>query len=139
MKKTMIRATASKRQQIVPAAEKARRDSVRAHFVMDLVALATGVPAEQIASRTRSHARAARARQLSMYLANVAWSWPAVRVGRAFGRDRSTARHACQLIEDLREDRQFDVRINVLEDCLKNAPEPCDVKLLGTDLREMMT
>lgn len=32
-----------------------RRDVARALFVMDLVALATGVPAEQIRSATRGH------------------------------------------------------------------------------------
>ncbi|MDI7775410.1 helix-turn-helix domain-containing protein [Asticcacaulis sp. EMRT-3] len=112
-------------------------DEERALFVMELVALATGVPAHQIACETRNHARAARARQIAMYLSYVAWQWPLARVGRAFGRDRTTAGHACRLIEDLRDDALFDARLERLEACLQNAPEPKDVKLLSPNLLEM--
>jgi chromosomal replication initiation ATPase DnaA len=68
-----------------------RRDAVRASFVTDLVVLATGVPAAQIRSHTRSNARAARAQQMSVYLAHISFDWPLARVGAAFGRDRTTA------------------------------------------------
>ena len=114
-----------------------RLDESRAAFVMDLVALATGVPAAHIRSPTRNHARAARARQIAMYLAYVAWQWPLARIGGAFGRDRTTAGYACRLVEDLRDDRQFDIKLERLEACLKNAPEPLDVKLLSPNLLEM--
>lgn len=116
----------------------ARMDETRAHFIMDLVALATGVPATQIRSETRNNARAARARQIAMYLAYVSFQWPLVRIGAAFGRDRTTAGYACRLVEDLRDDRAFDSRLERLETCLKNAPDPFDVKLLGTNLMEMV-
>lgn len=115
----------------------AQLDRTRAVFVMDLVALATGVPSPQIRSETRCHARAARARQIAMYLAYVAFQWPLARVGQAFGRDRTTAGYACRLVEDLRDNRQFDAKLERLETCLKNAPDPLDIKLLGTDLLEM--
>ncbi len=115
----------------------AQHDRTRAVFVMDLVALATGVPSPQIRCETRSHARAARARQIAMYLAYIAFQWPLVRVGQAFGRDRTTAGYACRLVEELRDDRQFDAKLERLEACLKNAPDPLDIKLLGTDLMEM--
>lgn len=112
-------------------------DRSRAAFVMDLVALATGVPAAQIHCATRNHARAARARQIAMYLSYVTYSWSLVRIGRAFGRDRTTAGYACRLIEDLRDERGFDARLERLEDCLRTAPDPMAVKLLGTNLLEM--
>jgi chromosomal replication initiation ATPase DnaA len=112
-------------------------DASQAGFVLDLVALATGVPAGHLRSPTRNHARAARARQIAMYLAYVGYSWPLARVGKAFGRDRTTAGYACRLIEDLRDDRAFDAELERLEDCLRAAPRPFDVKLLGTNLREM--
>lgn len=115
----------------------AATDTTRAGFVMDLVALATGVPATALRSRTRNHARAARARQIAMYLAYVGYAWPLARVGKAFGRDRTTAGYACRLIEDLRDDRAFDAELERMEDCLRRAPCPRDVKLLGTNLREM--
>lgn len=114
------------------------RDAARASFVTDLVALATGVPAAQIRSRTRNNARAARARQMSMYLAHVSFDWPLARVGAAFGRDRTTAGHGCRLIEDLRDDPLFDAGLEGLEACLKRAPGPLEVKLLAANLLEMM-
>ncbi|MFT4076503.1 MAG: helix-turn-helix domain-containing protein [Asticcacaulis sp.] len=110
----------------------------RASFVTDLVALATGVPAAQIRSKTRNNARAARARQMSMYLAHVSFDWPLARVGAAFGRDRTTAGHGCRLIEDLRDDPAFDAGLEGLEACLRNAPGPLAVKVLATNLREMV-
>ncbi|MGA9658857.1 MAG: helix-turn-helix domain-containing protein [Asticcacaulis sp.] len=113
------------------------RDRSRALFIMDLVALATGVPASQIVCSTRNNARAARARQIAMYLAYITYSWSLVRIGAAFERDRTTAGHACHLIEDLRDDPAFDVKLEGLEACLKNAPDPFEVKLLGTNLLEM--
>ncbi|MGZ3305778.1 MAG: helix-turn-helix domain-containing protein [Asticcacaulis sp.] len=119
------------------ADDQALADARRAIFVMELVAMATGIPAEQIRCGTRSVARAARARQVAMYLAYVAWQWPLSRVGQAFGRDRTTAGYACRLVEDLRDDPVFDARLESLEGLLKTAPEPAAVRLLGTDLNEM--
>jgi chromosomal replication initiation ATPase DnaA len=111
------------------AAVEAGADRARAQFIIDLVAMATGVTTADIISHTRNHMRAARARQMAMYLAYVAYSWPLARVGRAFGRDRTTAGYACRLIEDLRDDRAFDVRLNELEACLSSAPAPHAVDL----------
>ena len=111
------------------ALTQARADRSRARFVIDLVAMATGVSAPDILSGTRCHARAARARQVAMYLTYVAYSWPLARIGRAFGRDRTTAGYACRLIEDLRDDRAFDARLCELEACLASAPDPQAVNL----------
>lgn len=102
-----------------------RRDRLAAAFVTSLVALATGVPAREIAAPTRARPRAARARQIAMYLAHVGYAWPMARVALAFGRDRTTASHACHRIEDLRDDAAFDERLTALEACLRQAPEPC--------------
>ncbi len=101
-----------------------RRDRAAAAFVTSMVAMATGIPAREIASPTRARAPAARARQMAMYLAHVAYAWPMSRVAAAFGRDRTTASHACHRIEDLRDDPDFDARIEVMESCLRQAPEP---------------
>ena len=115
----------------------AGKDRAKVAFIIDLVALATGVPAAQIACSTRCNARAARARQVAMYLAYVAWAWPLARIGEAFERDRTTAGYACKLVEDMRDDAAFDARLDRLETCLRAAPEPADVKLLSPNLVEM--
>jgi len=99
-------------------------DRLKAQFVASLVALATGVPQPEIVASARARAPVARARQIAMYLAHTAFAWPLSRVGLAFGRDRTTASHACHLIEDLRDDRVFDSILAELERCLRAAPEP---------------
>ena len=48
----------------------------------------------------------------------------AARVAHAFGRDRSTVAHACHAIEDRRDEAQFDLWMNSLEQMLRAAPAP---------------
>ncbi|MEQ1493484.1 MAG: hypothetical protein ABL932_23355 [Terricaulis sp.] len=48
-------------------------------------------------------------------------SW---RVASAFGRDRSTVAQACHTIEDRRDEAQFDLWMNALEQMLRAAPAP---------------
>ncbi len=97
-------------------------DRALAAFITQLVALATGVGAREIAAGTRCAAEVSRARQVAMYLAYTVCSWPLARVGAAFGRDRSTAAHACQRVEDLREDAAFDRLVGQCETCVMTAP-----------------
>ena len=108
-----------------------REDDLQtAAFIAQAVAFCTGVGAGAIADAGRNGAAAARARQIAMYLAHTALSWPLWRVGLAFGRDRTTAGHACAVVERLRDDRVFDARLEDLEACLKAAPSPCGLPLI---------
>ena len=50
-----------------------------------------------------------------MYLAHVMLGRSLSEVGDAFGRDRTTVSYACALIEDLREDPEFDAFVTRLE------------------------
>ena len=98
------------------------RDLAAAALITQMVAFSTGIDAEEIASGGRSRADAARARQIAMYLAHTALSWPLWRVGVAFGRDRTTAGHACGVVEEMRDDRLFDTRLEALETSLRACP-----------------
>lgn len=100
-----------------------RQDEGIAAWIVQLVALATGVPALDILSATRHRADAARARQIAIYLAHTGCAWPLARVGIAFGRDRSTCAHACARVEDMREDARFDTRLAGLEACVRTVPD----------------
>ncbi|MEY4256132.1 MAG: hypothetical protein RLZZ141_1359 [Pseudomonadota bacterium] len=100
-----------------------RKDRLQAAFVTSLVAMATGVSPGDISSRTRNRAEAARARQIAMYLSHISFEWPLTRVGAAFGRDRTTAGYACHLVEDLRDDADFDAHLSAMEACLKYVPQ----------------
>ena len=85
----------------------------------DVVALATAaafaVPVGELISATRRSAYVAFARQSAMYLAHVTFGLNYSEVARAFGRDRTTA-HACQLIEERRDDPAVDAVLGSLED-----------------------
>jgi hypothetical protein len=53
-----------------------------------------------------------------MYLAHVAFGLSLTRVGVCFGRDRTTVRHACALIEDSRDDPRCEFGLSALEAAL---------------------
>ncbi len=108
--------------QLTPPARDRIVDSARVGFVTYLVSVATGVDAGEISAPTRHSAEAALARQIAMYLAHVGFSWPMSRVGAAFGRDRTTASHACHRVEDLRDAPDFDAALDHLEACVRAAP-----------------
>jgi chromosomal replication initiation ATPase DnaA len=85
-------------------------------------------------SGTRGGARTAFARQVAMYLAHVACGLTLTEVGSLFARDRTTVRHACGLVEDLRDDKAFDRSLDLLEGVLRilsprTAPFPCSAHL----------
>ncbi|SDM06074.1 helix-turn-helix domain-containing protein [Maricaulis salignorans] len=99
-------------------------DAARARLAQSAVAYAFGVTQDDLEAPTRRSREAAFARQAAMYLAHVAFELSLTRVAQAFGRDRSTAAHACHRIEDQRDDRGFDQYMDALEACLRAAPCP---------------
>jgi chromosomal replication initiation ATPase DnaA len=78
-------------------------------------AAAFAVPVGELISTTRRSAYVAFARQSAMYLAHVTFGLNYREVARAFGRDRTTAAHACQLIEERRDDPAVDAVLGWLE------------------------
>jgi chromosomal replication initiation ATPase DnaA len=50
-----------------------------------------------------------------MYVAHVVLRLTMAEVGQGFGRDRSTVQHACHLVEDMRDDAEFDRLIAMTE------------------------
>lgn len=84
-----------------------------------LAASAAGVAASEVVTSRRSSRRVSSARQIGMYLAHTAAGLPLTIVAKYFGRDRTTAAHACRLIEDRRDDRKFDAELSELEDLLR--------------------
>lgn len=99
-------------------------DQARARLAQQAAAYAFGVSFEEINGPTRGRARAALARQAAIYLTHIAFELSLARVAVAFGRDRSTAAHACHKIEDARDDPAFDACMEDLEACLRSAPGP---------------
>jgi chromosomal replication initiation ATPase DnaA len=87
-----------------------------------IVAAAFGLGLEDLRSTRRGAAEICFARQIAMYLAHTRLGLPFAVTGRLFGRDRTTARHACHQVEDRREDP----RVDSLIDCLERALDLSD-------------
>ena len=82
---------------------------------VNLVAEHANVDISMIFHTSRCRIATARARQLAMYLAHVVLGESLTDIGAAFGRDRTTVSHACNLIEDMRDDVEFDREVTDLE------------------------
>lgn len=83
--------------------------------VMDIVAALFGVEGRELRQSGRSPSGVSRVRQIGMYVAHVVLSLSMAEVGRGFGRDRTTVQHACHLIEDMRDDEEFDSVVAMTE------------------------
>ena len=79
------------------------------------VAAAFAVPLVELRARTRRPPTVAFARQSAMYLAHVVFGLTLTEIGRAFGRDRTTAAYACELVENRRDDPVLDAAMEALE------------------------
>lgn len=88
-------------------------------IALRLAARWSGIPASEVVASRRVSRRVSTARQIGIYLAHTAAGLPLAKVAKYFGRDRTTAAHACRLIEDRRDDRKFDAELADLEDLLR--------------------
>ncbi|MEM6850345.1 MAG: helix-turn-helix domain-containing protein [Pseudomonadota bacterium] len=86
-----------------------------------MVATAFHVSPDDLTAPTRRKARVAFARQVAMYLCNVAMGLSLSQIAEAFRRDRTTVSHACHLVEDRRDEVAFDAWLDAMELVLKGA------------------
>lgn len=77
------------------------------------------VPPRMLRQATRCTARVASARQAAIYFAHIVFAANLTRAGGIFGRDRTTARHACFRMEDWRDDARIDRAFDALEPALR--------------------
>jgi chromosomal replication initiation ATPase DnaA len=90
------------------------RDEDRAYLAAALVGFALGLKTDKILTCDRGSPVHARARHIAMYLAYAGLGMSLTRVATGFGRDRSTAARACRIVEDCREDPDFDTWVDQL-------------------------
>lgn len=102
--------------------------SWRCEALATLVAEQFVVAPSEILSASRRSAAAALARQVAMYLAHVSFGASMSEIGRAFGRDRTTAAHACRLVEERRDDPYFDALLDRLERNCRRAERPARIR-----------
>ena len=78
------------------------------------VAATFSVPLGEVLANSRRTAPVVLARWSAMYLAHVELGMNFTDVGRAFGRNRTTAARACELIEERREEPNLDAALTKL-------------------------
>jgi chromosomal replication initiation ATPase DnaA len=98
-------------------AGKAREEETTAicDGMIEILAACFSVPTAEIRKIGRTSAPISRVRQIGMYVCHVALGLTMPEVGVGFMRDRSTVVHACHLIEDMRDDVEFDAIIGIIE------------------------
>jgi chromosomal replication initiation ATPase DnaA len=83
--------------------------------VFEAVEAAFDIGRRDLRAATRGRCEISFARQTGMYLARVVLGMTLLQAARLFGRDRTTASHACRVIEDLRDDPAFDALLSAME------------------------
>ena len=83
--------------------------------MIDITAALFNVSSKEMRKPGRSSLGVSRVRQVAMYVAHVVLRLSMTDIGRAFGRDRTTVLYACHLVEDLRDDTDFDRIITMTE------------------------
>ena len=84
------------------------RIAVACDGVIDLAAALFNVSGKELREPGRSALSVSRVRQIAMYVVHCELGLSMRDVGEGFGRDRTTVLHACHLIEDMRDDEEFD-------------------------------
>jgi hypothetical protein len=90
-------------------------DRTKLDFAFNLAALIYGVDRAQMCETNRSSRKMTDARQVAMYLANVALAVSYEQIGVYSNRNRATIRHGIERVEDRRDNPAFDELITSLE------------------------
>ena len=83
--------------------------------MLDIAAALFSVCGKELRKPGRTSLDVSRVRQIAMYVAHVILRLNMSDIGRGFGRDRTTVLHACHLVEDMRDDKDFDRLVAMTE------------------------
>ncbi|MCR5940341.1 helix-turn-helix domain-containing protein [Brucella sp. JSBI001] len=89
--------------------------------LIDLLVTVFGVSGAELRSPLRCRREVARLRQIGMYVAHTAFGLAMREVAAGFARDRTTVMHACHLVEDMRDDTEFDAIVSTFERIAQSA------------------
>jgi chromosomal replication initiation ATPase DnaA len=96
-------------------------DDHAGELVIKVVSVLERTDIRQFKAQSRGKADICLARQIAMYLMHTVFSCPYHRIAAYFNRDRTTISHACRLVEDLRDQEEFDKRLETMENLLTSA------------------
>jgi hypothetical protein len=84
-------------------------------IVRQLVAELLALASDRQMRRRNGRRAAAHVRQIAMYVCHVVLQLSLTDIGIAFGRDRTTVGHACNVVEDRRDDKAYDEFLAAIE------------------------
>lgn len=84
-------------------------------IVRQLVVEMTALAGDRPLWRRDTRRSTCHVRQISMYVCHVVLRLSMADIGACFGRDRSTVGHACNVVEDRRDDAAFDAFVAAIE------------------------
>ncbi|MCB1387001.1 MAG: hypothetical protein KDJ80_13790 [Nitratireductor sp.] len=96
-------------------------DDAAGQLVVKLVSVLDRVAVADLHGTSRGKAGICLSRQKAMYLMHTVFSSPYHTVAAFFRRDRTTIAHACRLVEDMRDDEDFDRQLEAMENLLVSA------------------
>ncbi|MCJ8053328.1 transposase [Shinella curvata] len=88
---------------------------VACRIVRQLVLEMTAMASERPLWRRDGRRSTCHVRQIAMYVCHVILQLSLSDIGAAFGRDRTTVGHACNVVEDRRDDASFDAFVASIE------------------------
>jgi chromosomal replication initiation ATPase DnaA len=83
--------------------------------MIDVAAALFQVSSKDMRRAGRTGQGVSRVRQIAMYVTHITLGLTMAEVGKGFQRDRTTVLHACHLVEDMRDDAEFDAIVGTLE------------------------
>ncbi len=95
----------------VPAVPPAVACRIVRQLALEITAMASDRPLRRRDGRRST----CHVRQIAMYVCHVVLRLSLSDIGAAFGRDRTTVGHACNVVEDRRDDAAFDAFVSVIE------------------------
>lgn len=103
----------------------ADRKVLLAGFINQMTASNFEINSTDLMQPDRGLANVTRARQVAMYLMHTGLSFTYVEIAAFYSRDRTTVRHACCVIEDLRDIPAFDEKLCELESVVEMVLRLC--------------
>ncbi|WP_411035122.1 helix-turn-helix domain-containing protein [Shinella sp. BYT-45] len=88
---------------------------VACRIVRQLVLEMTAMASDRPLWRRDGRRSTCHVRQVAMYVCHVVLRLSLSDIGAAFGRDRTTVGHACNVVEDRRDDAAFDAFVSAVE------------------------
>lgn len=88
---------------------------MRCRIVCQLTAEMLMLVSERVQMRRDRRRAACHVRQIAMYICHVVLQQSLTDIGTAFGRDRTTVGHACNVVEDRRDDKAYDEFVAAIE------------------------